>query len=220
MCQDRITIKNVSKAFASRSILKEINVSFSSGQVVGILGANGSGKTTLIKLMCGLVYPDEGSILINGLDIASNRFKIMSDLGVLLDGSRGLYWRLSAWQNFVYFSGLKGKFGKSVKEQGKYLFTYFGLSDKRDQKVESFSLGMKQKLSICCALSHGPNVILLDEPTIGLDCEAQELLMRLIKSKAVELKTILIASHDVEMLNNICDQKFTICNGSIFGLKQ
>ncbi len=205
----------MSKSFASQLILKDVSVSFLPGQVVGVLGANGSGKTTFIKLICGLVSPDKGSIVINGLNIVSNRRIIMASLGVLLDGSRHLYWRLSAWQNFTYFSGLKGLFGDSVQQRGKTLLSLFGLWDQRNQKVESFSLGMRQKLSMCCALAHDPHIILLDEPTSGLDSDSQHLLATLLQARALEKKTILVASHDVHLLNQICDRQVVIEKGCV-----
>lgn len=211
-----IKIKNISKTFSARLVLNNINTYFFSGQITGISGENGSGKTTFIKLISGLILPDVGNVYIHGLDVAIDRLEVMSHLGVLLDGTRNLYWRLSAWQNFVYFSGLKGIFGDVLRKEGKQLLKYFGLWDVRNQKVESFSLGMKQKLSICCTLSHNPDVILLDEPTIGLDHESQQLLLELIKIKASESKTILMLSHDLEMLNTVCHRKITINNGTFY----
>lgn len=212
--QCSVQVHNISKTFSAHLILHNINTSLFPGEITGISGPNGSGKTTFIKLISGLISPDSGNISIHGLDIATERLVVMKHLGVLLDGTRNLYWRLSAWQNFVYFAGLKGVFGEILRKEGEFLLKYFGLWDVRNQKVESFSLGMKQKLSICCTLSHNPKVILLDEPTIGLDCESQLLLVELLKIKALELKTILVLSHDMEMIKTLCDRKIIIDNGT------
>ncbi len=205
-----VQVHNISKTFSTHLILHNINMSLFPGEILGVSGANGSGKTTFIKLICGLISPDNGNICIHGHDVTRERIKAMKHLGVLLDGTRNLYWRLSAWQNFVYFAGLKGIFGDIMRIEGEFLLKYFGLWDVRHQKIESFSLGMKQKLSLCCTLSHNPNIILLDEPTIGLDFESQQLLVDLLKIKALEQKTILILSHELEMLKTLCHRRIVI----------
>lgn len=207
-----MNIRNVSKSFASRIILRNINATFLPGEIIAIVGSNGCGKTTFLKLLCGLILPDSGTISINGLDIIKERLTVMSSLGIVLDGTRSLYWKLSAWQNFVYFAGLKGVFGEKVKYEGEKLLKLFGLWTTKNQKVESFSLGMKQKLSICCALTHNPDIILFDEPTTGLDQNSQGILLDLIKAKSSASKTILIATHDLELVQNICSRKIAISN--------
>ncbi len=214
--KEKVKITNVSKTFNSKLIFQNINVSFHQAQIIGILGANGSGKTTFIKILCGLIHPDSGSISINNLDVTCNRSKIMRHIGVLLDGSRCLFWRLSAWHNFVYFCGLKGIFGKTIHKIGVEAFNFFDLWEFRHQKVETFSCGMKQKLSIICALAHNPNVIFLDEPTTGFDHKSRCSFEILIKKLSSENKTIIIASHDKEIIGNVCNRFITIHQGSFY----
>lgn len=213
MIEHRVKIHDVSKAFASKHILKNVNFSFSPGEIVGISGMNGSGKTTFIKLLCGLICPDSGSISINGFDISIDRVRAMQCVGVLLDGSRNLYWRLSAWENYKYFSGLKGVFGDVAKIRGEELLQVFDLWNVRNQAVESFSAGMKQKLSICCALSHHPNTIILDEPTTNLDNHSKTRLNELIKNFLNERKIVIITSHEHAILKEICTRRVSISNG-------
>jgi len=189
--RETINVKNISKSFSNKNILENVNVSFYEKEIIGIIGLNGAGKTTFLKMLCGIIYPDNGSILINGLNIQLQRTDVMKNLGALLNGSRNLYWRLSAWKNFVYFSGLKGVFGNILLERGKNIFKIFNLWEVKDQKVETLSNGMKQKLSIACILAHNPNVILLDEPMLGLDASSQESLENfLINACQKENKTI------------------------------
>ncbi|MDR3549942.1 MAG: ABC transporter ATP-binding protein [Candidatus Babeliales bacterium] len=214
--RETINVKNVSKAFSKKNVLENVNISFSQKEAIGIIGLNGAGKTTFLKMLCGIIYPDNGSISINGLSVQSQRTDVMKNLGALLNGSRNLYWRLSAWQNFVYFSGLKGVFGDQLLERGKKLFETFDLWEVKDQKVETLSNGMRQKLSIACILSHNPNVILLDEPMLGLDASSQEKLEDfLINACQEENKTIVIASHDQKTISKICTRIITVQNGSV-----
>lgn len=180
---------------------------------MGILGNNGIGKTTFLKVLCGLIASDEGSITINQHDVLKHRTNVMRGLGVLLDGSRGLYWRLSAWQNYLYFSSLKGVFGEMASKQGEFIFKFFKIWDVRHLKVETFSLGMKQKLAICCTLAHKPNVLLLDEPTTGLDADSKELFKEIIQYQLTDNRTVVIAGHDIDLLKNLKSQLFTIEKG-------
>lgn len=212
MIDPQIKILGVSKAFSLNSILKNVNISFFSGEVIGISGANGSGKTTFIKMLCGLISPDCGTITINGFDITFDRVKVMQSMGVLLDGPRSLYWRLSAWENYKYFSGLKGIFGDTANIQGQKLLQLFDLWELRHEAVESYSLGMKQKLSICCALSHNPKTIILDEPTTALDYTSKTRLKELIMKFSKENKTVIVTSHELEILKEVCDRQVTIAN--------
>ena len=214
--RETINVKNVSKTFSNKNILENINISFSEKEIIGVIGLNGAGKTTFLKMLCGIIYPDNGSILINGLNIQLQRTDVMENLGALLNGSRNLYWRLSAWQNFVYFSGINGVFGNLLLERGQNIFKTFNLWEVKDQKVEILSNGMKQKLSIACILAHNPNVILLDEPMLGLDASSQEILEDyLINACQNENKTIIIASHDQKTINKICTRIITIKNRNV-----
>lgn len=213
MIEHQIKIIDLSKAFSSKSLLKNVSISFFPGEVVGILGANGSGKTTFIKMLCGLISPDTGTISINGLDSVQDRAMIMQCMGVLLEGSRSLYWRLSAWENYKYFAGLKGIFGETVRIQGESHLKLFDLWHTRNQAVESFSLGMKQKLSICCSLSHNPEIIILDEPSTGLDYPSRTCLKDLIRKFSAEHKIVIVTSHEQTLIQEVCTRQLTIANG-------
>lgn len=212
---ERIKIVDASKKFGNLSIFHELNFSFYGGEIIGLSGNNGVGKTTFIKLLCGLIYPDSGQIFINGIDVKKNRKKWMEDVGILLDGSRSMYWRLSALQNFIYFSGLKGIFGNKALIQAEKILQLFDLWDVREKKVETFSFGMKQRLALACSISHTPSIVLLDEPTSGLDSASTQILEEYICLLAKENKTIILASHDQEMITRLSTRKLIIENGSI-----
>jgi len=212
---ERVNIINVSKKFGGVSLFCRANFSFYAGEIIGLSGNNGAGKTTFIKLLCGLIYPDSGQISVNGIDIKKNRTRCMRDVGVLLEGSRSLYWRLSAMQNFIYFAGLKSVFGKGAFTRAEKALQCFDLWDVRNSKVETFSFGMKQRLSLACSVSHSPSIILLDEPTSGLDAISAKMLENYIILLANENRTIVLASHDHKMIERVSTRRLIIDNGII-----
>ena len=212
---ERIKAINLSKDFGKNSLFSNVNFSFRSGEIIGLSGKNGVGKTTFIKLLCGLIYPDSGQIFINGIESRKNRTKWMEDIGTLLEGSRSLHWRLSALQNFIYFAGLKRIFGNEAMIRADEILQLFGLWDVKNEKVETFSFGMKQRLALACSVAHSPSIVLLDEPTSGLDAISSQILENYIGIMAQENKTVLLASHDHEMIVRISTSRLTIENGVI-----
>ena len=212
---ERIKVVNLSKDFGNSPLFCKVNFSFYPGEIIGLSGKNGAGKTTFIKLLCGLIYPDSGQIFINGLDARKNRTKWMDDVGTQLEGFRSLYWRLSALQNFMYFAGLKRIFGNQAKIRAEKNLQLFGLWDVKDEKVETFSFGMKQRLALACSVAHSPSIVLLDEPTSGLDIISSQILEHYIGVLAKENKTVLLASHDHEMIARVSTSRLTIENGVI-----
>src|SRR6266508_69921 len=141
-------------------------------EVAGLLGPNGAGKTTIIKMICGLILPSAGTIRLNRYDVARQRAAAVRQIGAVLEGSRNVYWPLSAWQNLLYFGRLKGLRAAEIKPRAERLLTDLDLWDRRDETVGSFSRGMQQTVAIAAALITDPPIILLDEPTLGLDVEA------------------------------------------------
>ena len=220
MCHEPvIRIQNLRKSFSSKQLFQNLTVSFHKGLVSGIVGPNGSGKTTFLKLICGLIQPDEGIIEILGCQIPKQRMKIMPRIGVVLEGSRNLYWRLSGWENFVYFGGLRGVFGKSLCTKGEMLFKELQLWDIKDELTQTYSRGMQQKLAIICAFISEPDLLILDEPTLALDKPSQEIIESWIKKISVRKgKTVLLTSHQEEIMGNVC-QKMISLNSALGSVK-
>src|SRR5262249_5065163 len=150
----------------------DLNMSIPEGEVFSFLGPNGAGKTTTIKMVCGLITPTSGQITLNGYDIARQSRKAVSQIGVVLEGARNIYWRLSAWENLLYFGRLRGCSDKKLKALAEQLLRELDLWDRRNDPVRFFSRGMQQKIALASALVTDPSIILLDEPTLGLDVEA------------------------------------------------
>lgn len=186
------------------------------GQVIGLLGPNGAGKTTIIKMIGGLIIPSSGTIQLGGYDVARQRSKAVRQIGAVLEGSRNVYWPLSAWENLMYFGRLKGLRSSEIKPRAQRLLTELGLWERRHQTVGSFSRGMQQKVAVSAALITDPPIILLDEPTLGLDVAAartfKDWITRLARDEG---KTILLTTHQLELAQELSDRIAVIKEGEI-----
>lgn len=215
MINASIHLRCLSKQFLGKIVIKNFEECFYPGEVIGIIGKNGVGKTTLIKLISGLIRPDAGEVLIFSKNNEFFHKDCMLRVGTLLENSRALYWRLSVWRNFVYFSGLKGIFGKGVLENAKKILNLFGLWELKNVIVETLSTGMKQRMAIVSAICHDPSIILLDEPTIGLDHDVKQVLVDMIKRFSEEKKTIVVTSHDHNFISSVSGKIYKIENSGL-----
>lgn len=186
------------------------------GQVIGLLGPNGAGKTTTIKMICSLILPTAGRIALNGHDVGRQRPDAMIQIGAVLEGSRNVYWPLSAWQNLMYFGRLKGLRSAEIEPTAKRLLGDLGLWERRHEAVGSYSRGMQQKVAIAAALVTDPPILLLDEPTIGLDVEASRTVKDWVAHLAAEEgKTILLTTHQLAIVQELADRIAVIRDGRI-----
>jgi ABC-2 type transport system ATP-binding protein len=167
------------------------------GEIFGLLGSNGAGKTTTIKMIAGLIVPDSGGVTFPSF----GRKPVM---GAVLEGSRNLYWRLSPWENIRYFGELRGIQISALHKQADELLALFGLSEKRDKPAQTLSRGMQQKLAVVLALLGEPDILLLDEPTLGLDVESsltiRTLLRRLCDERGI---TIVLTTHQMDVAQSL-----------------
>lgn len=196
--------------------VEHVCLSIPRGQVFGFLGTNGAGKTTTIKMMCGLVIPDSGSIRLNGFDVHAQRKQAMQQIGAVLEGTRNIYWRLSAVENVMYFGRLKNFTGPRLKSEAERLLGELGLWERRNDLIRTFSRGMQQKVAIACALVANPPIVLLDEPTLGLDVEAAVTVKEWVKKLAKEQgRTVVLTTHQLDMAEELCDQVAIIRKGRL-----
>jgi len=196
--------------------LDHVNCKIKSGELFGLLGPNGAGKTTLVKCISTILIPDEGTAIVNGFDVRKQTSLVRASIGLAIGGERSLYWKLTARDNLMYFASLY-KMPRSVtKKRVEELLERMNLLDRADERVEDYSTGMRQKVVIARALLHNPPILLLDEPTLGLD----PTFSRQIRSQIRELcdkeeKTILLATHYMKEADEMCDRIAIINNGRI-----
>jgi ABC-2 type transport system ATP-binding protein len=213
-----IEIEALTKVYGSAQVraVDEVSLSVPAGSVFGFLGPNGAGKTTTIKMLAGLLTPTSGRVRLGGHDVVRKRSAAMAQFGAVLEGSRNVYWSLSAWQNLMYFGRLKGMRKAQIKDRARDLLTELGLWERRDDKVGGFSRGMQQKVAIAAALIAGPPIVLLDEPTLGLDVEATHTIKRWIAELSRELgTTILLTTHQLDVVQELCDRVAVMRKGRL-----
>jgi ABC-2 type transport system ATP-binding protein len=210
-----VYVNEVSKSYRlnQNTVTAVQNCSFvlPQGQITGFLGPNGAGKTTLIKMIAGLILPDAGSIVIQNPSHKPHH----QHIGAVLEGNRNIYWRLTPEENLLYFGRLRGVSSHDLQMRIPQLLERFGLIEKRKTIVQTLSRGMQQKLAIAVALIHEPSILLLDEPTLGLDVEASEILKQDLHQLAKENRAILISTHQMDVAEQITDQTIVMNKGRI-----
>lgn len=203
--------QNLCKSFGKKQILKNVSFEIDEGDILAFIGPNGSGKTTTIKLILGLQSIDEGKVIINGYDIKKDFVKAISNVGAIVENP-DTYMYLTGWQNLKLIANMyKGITNEKIMEIVKLV----DLEKRINDKVSKYSLGMRQRLGIARALINNPNILILDEPTNGLDPEGIKDLRILLKKLAKEGLGILISSHNLAELESFCNKVLIIDEGTI-----
>lgn len=204
--------KNLKKKFGKKEVIRGVSFDIEEGDILGFIGPNGAGKTTTIKLILGLQGIDEGNVLINGYDIKKDFVKAIEKVGTIVENP-DMYMYLSGKKNLL----LSKKLYKNITdERVNEVVKLVGLEKRINDKVSKYSLGMRQRLGIAQAILHHPNLLILDEPTNGLDPEGTIELRNLLKKLAKEEKiAILISSHNLLELESFCNKVCIIKNGEI-----
>jgi len=197
--------------------LDNVDLSVKRGELFGLLGPNGAGKTTLIKILSTLVIPDAGTAVVNGYDVLKEPKKVRASIGVVSSGERSLYWKLTARENLEYFARLYKVPDDMAKKRTRELLSMMGLEDRANELVEKYSSGMRQKLAIARAMLHDPDILLLDEPTLGLDPSFSKSIRSFIREELnrKQGKTILLTTHYMEEADQMCDRIAFINKGRI-----
>lgn len=196
-----IEVKNVWKAFGKQQVLKDVSFSIPSGSIYGVVGNNGSGKTVLMKCICGFMKCDKGRILVNGRQVGKE-VDFPDSLGVIIE-TPGFISGLSGYKNLKILASLKGRIGK---QEIKETLRRVGLSPDMKKPVAKYSLGMRQRLGIAQAIMENPDVLVLDEPFNGLDKQGVLEIRALLKELKASGKSILLASHNAQDIEELCDQ--------------
>jgi len=194
------------KSFSGRPACREVTFSIEPGEVFGLLGPNGAGKTTTLRILAGLLAPDAGRARVAGCEIPAGRAggpELRAKVGLLTEAP-GFYDRLTARENLVHFARLQR--AREPERKSTALLDRFGLAEHADRPFAELSRGMKQKLAIARALVHDPEVILLDEPTVGLDPEATREVRSLVAELAAEHATIVLCTHHLDEVERLCSR--------------
>ena len=205
-----ITIENVSKEYKNDYVLRNITLTLQSGKVYGLYGKNGSGKTMLMRMICGLIRPTTGRICIDGKELGKN-ISFPNSVGALIENP-GFIESFSGYNNLKMLADIKRIIGKKEIEE---VLKHVNLYDQKNKKVRKYSLGMKKKLGIAAAIMENPELILLDEPMNALDKNSMECVRKIINHLKAQNKLIIIASHDLNDLNNISDEIIKLELGEI-----
>jgi len=216
-----LKVENLVKIYRSRSqgevkAVDQISFSVGRNEVVGLLGPNGAGKTTTIKCIASLIRPTSGEIFIEGIDALRRPRAALEKIAAVLEGNRNVYWRLTVRDNLEFFAGLQGIPLRRVRGYIDELIEMFDLKEKINTQARALSRGMQQKLAVACALVKRTPLLLLDEPTLGLDVETSYELRWVLKEMAERgERTILLSSHDMNVVQDICERVIIINKGRI-----
>ena len=210
-----IQTSHLTKRYGSKIAVNDLNLSIHKGEVFGLLGPNGAGKTTTILMLLGLTEPTAGTATIAGCDCTRNPLEVKSMVGYLPDNV-GFYGDMTGRQNLRFTGRLNGMHGKELEERIDYLLDRVGMTDAADRKTETYSKGMRQRLGIADVLMKDPQVIIMDEPTLGIDPEGMRELLNLIRELSVkDGRTVLISSHQLQQIQQVCDRVGIYVQGSL-----
>ncbi len=207
-------IRQYGKVIRSHKALNKLSFKVEKGQIFGFLGPNGAGKTTTIKCITGILKCDEGTILIDGKNIEENGFENKNKIGFLPE-QVGLYRSLNAEQTLKYYGGFYNLSEETIEQKGKRLLNLLGLSGSLTKTVNEYSLGMRKRLALATALIHEPEILILDEPTSGLDPRGVKALRNLLLDLNKDGLTILLSSHVLSEVQELCTDVGIINNGEM-----
>lgn len=214
MSNNIIEIKNLYRKFGKFTVLNGINLSLKKGEILGLLGPNGAGKTTTIKIITGLLPPDNGTVKLMDREICGRiPIELREKIGVVFEDSN-LYLRLSGRDNLYFFAALN-KISRKIADD---LLKEYSLSDTADKAVKTYSKGMKKRLMICRALLADPELLIMDEPTGGLDPISADIIREKMKLHKNQGRTVLLSTHYLEEADRICDRVAFINQGKLLAV--
>jgi ABC-2 type transport system ATP-binding protein len=209
-----LSIDHLHKRFGDRVALDDVSFQVHDGETVGLLGPNGAGKTTTLSMMSGLGKPDAGSVSFKGQLVRQDANDLKRRVG-LVPQDLALYDELSAWANLQLFGGLYGLAGRKLAERSDEALTLVGLANRRHDLVKQFSGGMKRRLNIAGALLHDPELILLDEPTVGVDPQSRNAIFENLEELKRRGKTLVYTTHYMEEAERLCDRIVIVDHGKV-----
>jgi sodium transport system ATP-binding protein len=209
-----IVVKNLRKSFGEVQAVKGVSFEARDGEITGLLGPNGAGKTTTLRMLYSLLPPDDGEILIDGLDPTRDAMAIKRTLGVVPD-SRGLYSRLTARENISYYGELHGMNRRQIDQRIAHLTETLDMADFIDRRTEGFSQGQRVKVAIARAMVHEPQTVLMDEPSNGLDVMSTRALRDYVRGLRSAGQSVVLSTHIMQEVAALCDRIVIIAKGEV-----
>lgn len=209
-----LEVKNLEKNYGERRAVKGISFNVKEGEILGFLGPNGAGKSTSINIISTVIDCDGGNIFFLGKDIKANKNFLKLNLGVVPQDI-SIFSDLSAYNNVKFFCSLYGFKGKKLKESVEEALNFVGLEDRKNDLPSGFSGGMKRRLNIACAIAHKPKLLIMDEPTVGIDPQSRNNILETVKSLNKNGTTIIYTSHYMEEVESVCNKIIIMDEGTI-----
>ncbi len=206
----KIEVKNLTKRFSDKLVLDNISLKIEEGEIFGLLGPNGAGKSTLINLIIGLIKADNGDVIVGGHSINKSPIKVREQIGVVPQ-EIALFEALNARDNLEYWGGLYGLKGETLKKRIDEAIQIAGLEGNLKKKVKTYSGGMKRRLNVVAAMMHRPEILIMDEPTVGVDPQSRNHIFQVVKEMNKNYKTTIIyTSHYMEEVEHLCSNIFIL----------
>jgi ABC-2 type transport system ATP-binding protein len=209
-----LTVKNLRKSFGPLLAVNDVSFSLASGQILGLVGPNGAGKTTTVSMVAGLLTPDRGEVLIAGHRLAGDTDPAKRRIG-LVPQDLALYDELTARDNLRFFGALYDLTGRALDEAIARVLTLVGLADRARDAVKTFSGGMKRRLNLAAGLLHNPDILLLDEPTVGVDPQSRNAIFENLETLKAEGKALLYTTHYMEEVERLADRIVIVDHGKV-----
>ncbi len=206
--------KDLTKKYDNKIVVDNLNLEIRKGEIFGLLGPNGAGKSTTMNMICNIVRPTLGSVEFLGKDMRKNSRELLKKLG-FIPQDLAIHNKLKAWENVELFTSLYGIKGEELKKAVDESLDYVGLLEKRNEFAGKFSGGMKRRLNIACAIGHHPDLLIFDEPTVGIDPQSRNFILDKIKDSNRNGATVIYTSHYMEEVEAICTRIAIMDNGKI-----
>lgn len=210
-----LEVQNLVKTYKKKAVVNGINLYLEPGESVGLLGPNGAGKSTTISMISTLLPPNDGNVSYNGKDALKNPRELRHELGVVPQ-EIALYDELSAYENMKFFGKVYGLKGNQLKQKIQEVLELVGLEDRQKEAVKNYSGGMKRRINIAVALMHDPEILIMDEPTVGIDPQSRNYILDMVRKFNEERgMTVLYTSHYMEEVEKLCDRIYIMDHGQI-----
>ncbi|MBO1627681.1 MULTISPECIES: ABC transporter ATP-binding protein [Bacillus] len=212
-----LVVDHITKSFGKKEVVKNVSFEVKKGETFGLLGPNGAGKSTTISMICGLIPYDGGDIKVGGKSVKEYPLDAKRKIGIVPQDI-ALYPTLSAKENLIFWGKMYGLSGAIAKKRADEVLVYVGLQDRAKEKIETFSGGMKRRINIGAALMHEPELLIMDEPTVGIDPQSRNHILETVKGLNEKGMTVIYTSHYMEEVEYLCERIAIVDHGKVIAL--